>query len=556
MDNIFSKSRIRFQELYQDALNFFTQKYNQSRKVFTISSAWGQILHAVTKLAEPIMYYIEDSVTESNINTASRAESVRGLARLTGHDAVRSIAATGEISMKWNGSDPGINTNQIVIPNFTKLTCLNNGLPYVIDIPQEEVRVKMLTTRPAVRARIVQGEIQSQTFTGTGEPLQSFEVIMKNGRMIDQFFYNVYVNGDKCEVYDSLYDIPKDKLACLVKTGIGSGIDVYFGNGYFGAIPPAGSSVRVEYLVNDGDGGNLRDMTGVGFEFTEPGYDLVGNEIDLNSVLEVNVTQPIELGSNAEPLAMTRLLAPKMSRSFVLANPINYVYFLEKFNYFSQIHAYNTFEDQYIDDDNVVYLFLVPDIQKRIFNNETYFTVPLKYFSMSDDEKQKIYDLIDNSGSKLVTSVVKIVDPIFKKYVINISLVVFEGFSLDLIKEQIAEKFSDYFLTLRRRDRIPKSDLISIVEDIEGVDSVSIFFLSEENEKDPTTNAGMDEYGDIIIGRDEIPLMRGGWSDRNGTYFEDSAAQDRPSSLNIEIRKIIPLDYNAKMNILNKKTIK
>ena len=42
----------------------------------------------------------------------------------------------------------------------------------------------------------------------------------------------------------------------------------------------------------------------------------------------------------------------------------------------------------------------------------------------------------------MVTAVNTIVDPIIKKYVLNIALVIFEGNSKDYIKQQIIEKMS------------------------------------------------------------------------------------------------------------------
>ena len=46
------------------------------------------------------------------------------------------------------------------------------------------------------------------------------------------------------------------------------------------------------------------------------------------------------------------------SNSFVLANPNNYIYYLSKYDFWSFIDAYNTKNDEYLDDDNIIYLFL------------------------------------------------------------------------------------------------------------------------------------------------------------------------------------------------------
>ena len=42
-----------------------------------------------------------------------------------------------------------------------------------------------------------------------------------------------------------------------MRSGITSGIDVFFGNGTYGRIPEKGSMILVEYVVSDGIGGNM-----------------------------------------------------------------------------------------------------------------------------------------------------------------------------------------------------------------------------------------------------------------------------------------------------------
>jgi len=83
----------------------------------------------------------------------------------------------------------------------------------------------------------------------------------------------------------------------------------------------------------------------------------------------------------------------------------------------------------------------------------------------------------------MINTIVKLVDPVIKKYVINIYLVVYEKYSLDNIYDNIINKLSEYFLSLQRRDLIPASDLIRIIEEIDGIDSVNVYFVSEENER-------------------------------------------------------------------------
>ena len=221
-----------------------------------------------------------------------------------------------------------------------------------------------------------------------------------------------------------------------------------------------------------------------------------------------------------------------------------------------------TFDDDYLDDDNVVYIYLVPDITLNISSNEDYFSVPTNDFFLSNAQKARVLNLIEDSGSMIATTVVKIVQPVITKFVGNVILSIFEGSDPETIRQAVRKKISDYMLNLKRRDRIPKSDIIAIIESIEGVDSVSFYFIGQANEENQSTIQnlpnvsqaqldeviGMDQFGDIIIGRNQLVLLRGGWTDRNGTVYNEDIVEGKPGPLNITIASIIPRSYRMDLN--------
>lgn len=559
---IFKVNRIAFEQLYADVKTYLTNAYQQVGEVFTPASAYGQILSVVLDMGKLIFYYIEDSITELNIFTASREVSIKSLARIAGHNPTRAISANGTAILSYSGEQIDMYGNTVIIPNYTRMVNDGTGLPYLIVLNSEETRLE-LVAKKSVEVKVVQGEVESQQLTGTGLAMQSYSINAKRGYQIDNNFINVYINNEKWRVYDSIYDIPYDAKGVVVKTGINGGLDVYFGNTYFGHIPGLGFTIRVEYLTNAGNAGNIFNNANPKFSFTDDGYDLAGDTVDLNQALKIRIGLPINFGADSEPVFLTRVLAPKTSRAYVLANADNYVYFLERFNMFSVIDAFSSFNDNDLTDDNVVYLFLIPDVNKRKPSNADYFNIPLNLFLLSEEEKTKIYNLIEESGQKILTTVVKIVDPIVKKYVVNISIRSFQGYSKDVIRQTVISKCSDYFLKNRRRDKIPKSDLVSIIESVAGVDSVNVWFVSEENEvfKTDPANAqlpskGLDEYGDVLIGRGEYALVRGGWKDRTGFEYYDSTDASKPSSINVVFGTDSEMNLNMELHRINIDNIK
>lgn len=562
--NIFKKNNILINGLLNDTFSFLQDTYNQTTNLFTVASAWGQILFVLQNLSQMILYFIEDSITELNIEQATRDYSVRSLARISGYDPGRASTAQGEVTLSWNRRQSDIGGSAVIINNNAQIRCQENGKLYSLVFGSSRVTIQLGGSPSPLRVKIAQGDFISSVVTGTGNALQSFNLPSSSGAYLDQFYVDVYVNEEKWRRYDSLYDIPLNGKGFIVRTGIQEGLDVYFGNSNFGMVPQRGSRIRIEYLQTSGGSGNAistieKPLT---YKFVTSGTDLFGSEVDLNNYIDVLNSIDPSFGANPETTNLIRLVAPKTSRSFVFANAQNYEIFLNKLGIFSQIQAFSTFDDDYLDDDNVVYIFLVPDITLNISSNEDYFDVPVSDFLLTTNQKTKIINLIEDSGSMIATTVVRIIEPEIKRFVANVVITMFEGYDPETIRQAIRKKVSEYMLNLKRRDFIPKSDIIALVESVEGVDSVSFYFVGEANEKNQTllrslTNVtdaqlqqqvGLNEFGDIVIGRNELVVLRGGWTDRNGTDYQQGIVQGKPGALNVSIAKIIPMNFNMSLN--------
>jgi len=561
--DLLEKNKAKISDLINQVFELIQNRYSTSEQLFTVASIWGQIVFVLNNLTQFVLFFIEDSITELNINQATRESSVYGLATLAGHNPTRAVSAKGEITISWNGKNKeDVGGGAVIIFNNSEIRCKNNGKTYLIKLPQDSIRFNLDSSSKLV-CSIIEGVLLTNTYTGNGTKLQSFNISYRGTSSIENFEVQVKVNGETWKRYDSIYDIPRNGKGYIIRSSLISGIDIFFGTGNFGLIPPSGSIIEVTYLQSSGGLGNVlvEDGSQVFFNFESDGTDLFGNKISLEDVLQITCNIPPQLGFSQEPIDLTRLIAPKTSRSFVLANETNYITFFEKFGQFSIIEAFTTFNDQYLEDDNVIYLILVPDVKQTLKTNENYFDIPLSRFKLTKTQVDQIYKLLDESGQKIITTVVKILDPIIVRYVVNITISVFEGYNVDKIKDEIINNLSDYFLNIRRRDKIPKSDLIAIIEGIEGIDSVFLYFISEINEKmkkqDPNSlDVGLDEFGDIIINKNEIVVISGGWSDRHNNYYDYGINKNGLSSVNITVKSVVPITYNTKVNNILKNTIK
>jgi hypothetical protein len=200
-------------------------------------------------------------------------------------------------------------------------------------------------------------------------------------------------------------------------------------------------------------------------------------------------------------------------------------------------------------DNRILNLFLVPDIRKTFNTGQDYFNAPLERFIMTDYQKNELLRYIEKSGSKLISTDVTIVDPLPKSYVLNITLIVFDDVDTEIIKRDVLNSLGTFFIENTRRTRIPKSDLIKIIEEVNGVDSVSVYIISKENEISKISNPdaatiGLDEFNDIIINERELPLIRGGFTDRYGNVYSTGLSDEGLGSVNTQIKSIVPRPKN------------
>ena len=137
---VFKRLSIYVEDIISQTINYLTVKFSQSKAVFTSASPFGQLLLVVENLTQLVFFYIEDSITELNINEATRLTSIYSLATLAGHNPSRAVSAVGEISLSTKAGAGEPPTDFVIIPNLTRIRCANNGLVYVLDLPQDEIK--------------------------------------------------------------------------------------------------------------------------------------------------------------------------------------------------------------------------------------------------------------------------------------------------------------------------------------------------------------------------------------------------------------------------------
>ena len=146
----------------------------------------------------------------------------------------------------------------------------------------------------------------------------------------------------------------------------------------------------------------------------------------------------------------------------------------------------------------------------------------------------------------------------------NIFVQIWSTFDFDTVKASMISAVSDYLLGMTRRDKIPVSDLIRILDGVEGVDSVTVFFDADKNNEAyyGDGNYGIDAYGDItlertltdvlgnsIIVKDMLPIFRGPFTSPKGIEYSDDI-NSLCSPINITLRGKTDIKMSDKLNIV------
>jgi len=602
-----------FIELQYDKLNeqinqWLRFKYKKADIQFNAASPYGQILNVAKELFLQNILYLKNAMKVLDIDTTQNKKVIQQTARISGHSVGRPISATGTLRLKLKAGidyQKEIKDGAIIINNKAKLKNKTNSLDYVVNINQDNNQYSVNIAGAEIYIPIIQGRYENQTFTGDGTINQSISVNVHNSIFIENFNYNIIYNSIVLKKVAHKYDMLPTEFSCIIKSGFNGGIDIYFGNDNFGFVPQLGSQIKVEYLLSNGSEGDILNPKINDWKFVDDITDAQGNILKMDDLFDVFIETDVNFSADSETIEETKSMIPYVSRNFVLSTPPQFIFQLKKLNMFSKVNAFNMLNDnnyaitdkvleQYVNNisksinenkstdeinvalnnfktiyskyktninDNIIYLYLIPDISKYFNSYVNYFNINFDVFTLDKDEQQKTLSYLRMLGSMSPTTSVKIIQPKITKYVMHVYVRRYDNASEENIKQQIITLSSEYLLNNNRFDRIPKSDFIQIFKSIDGIDSVSLYFVSEENEKyqknknninsplqkpsnikngviessyNDADIIGLDPiHGDIVVKKDEYALIRGGFRDRKGIWYDENPNENSLNSINI-----------------------
>ena len=542
---------LTFDGIKADVEYFLRQEHSKGSILYSKASPYGQILSVLENMHQLSFLYLKNSLNQFDLGDANSLNKryIRNAAITTGHNPSRATSSTGTLKFTIKSSsdiEKDIAGSKITIFNRSALKSKTNSLEYIMNIGSEKT-THNITSNYSFFVPIIQGKWKTVTFTGTDDNYQSFQVSEQGNTDVENFNVEVIVDGDLWEVKNHLYEMLPEEKSCVVRTGYNGGIDVIFGNGGFGEVPGIGSVIEVNYIVTNGSDGNIFSKAINDWNILDDVIDGNGQVIDITDLFDITIFTDINFGADAESILFTKNILPMVSNNYVLALPQQYAYYIKRLGVFTHVNAY--------EENVTIFITVTPNVNLFKDSNSDYFTIDIDAFILDDNEKAKIDQYLKSSGTIQLTRKYKITSPKLSYYTINISYISYSDATDDSIRAQVLSTLSDYFLDLGSGNRIPRSELVRLITtNVKDIHSVDIQFISKKNEDyhleqkkrvenklknlesnlsttdikdDPNYDRnkvlGIDPImGDILFEPNEIPLIRGGWKDRNGNMYSDA----------------------------------
>ena len=499
------------------------------------------------------MYYVHKSTTENNIITAQNDVSLAHFAELSGHNIVRYISSKGSVRFHLLPNTVSEIGNTLIVRKYAELKCEANSLTYLVDIADEH-KIISLSKNDFVLL-VIEGKIKEFSFVSDGTPIQTIH--LEETENIEMYEVKVFVNEESWEQVAGLTEMTYQSKSWFVKTGFINALDIIFGDGVRGAIPPRGANIRIQYIISNGEYGNLPEGNEITFKPLSGFYDGNSAEVELAEYATITKEAGFILGSYGDSKEVLRNIIGFNDRTLVLAADKNYEALISQFSTLSRVHVWSS-------PDNLVIknLLVLPNLNNRLNNSKDYLYLDEKALFLTQEQKDALVSYIETSNKSYAALEIRFVEPTVRKYAINVYLdagTEIQQTLRDKVEDTCISVFVKYTfdkLKLNTNLNIVKADIIKALrEALPGADSIAANIISEANEEakingfyyerenlvlksttkkvivDPNIDPciGLSENNDVISDwLDIVPLLRGNFKifDKNITDNNYPVLQD------------------------------
>lgn len=555
---LFTLTNTIFENFDNSINNYLSKIFANLGIQYSDNQIFKIIFNGIRGVFQNIMIYIEDAFTEQNIETATRKKSIYSLAKLSGYEPYYGTAATGILKASLiSNTNLSKEIKKIYIDNHINIQNNENNINYVLFLQTNRYVFDINNPLVNYDFNIVQGYFKTSTYTSKGEELESIHLNI-NG-MYDKNYIKVYVNNIEWQPVSNLYDMTQNGNEYVISAGFDNELDITFGNSVYGRIPEQGSNIVIEYIIHDGEEGNITNIDNVSFTFLNNGYDYNGNQINLNNYIKLEATNYISGGTNSDTIDDIRKMIGYTSRSNVLASIENYTLFLKHFSFIGNFNIWTE------NNSNTLMISAISNKINKIKDISDYKNITNKDLVLTDEQKNNIITVLKNSKNTFAGIQIKFIDPIIYKYAIICYVKSEDSYYNNTIESNIQNTIIEYFSELNYNvSFVAKSDIIKyVLENVSHIKSLSLDIISEANEQafyngyyykysniisntrltydktkynyESNLNLGLDKIGNISIDNNlYLPLLHG-----DILYYPEKSSYNKESSMRLDAVNII-----------------
>jgi hypothetical protein len=535
---LFKLNETTFEQYDSTVKTYLTKTLGAAGQQYSHSQIFNIIFDGIKSIMQNAMFYIEDALTEQNVETAFRKSSLYSLAKVSGYDAYYGAAATGLINCIVS-TNTGLNqkSNLIYIKNYTSIINETTGYQYLIYLPTDYYIIDLSKPLNINQFKIIQGNYKNAGYVAVGEPLETLHI--NTVGLYDKEYIEVRVDGELYTQVSSLYDMVEDDKSYVLSAGYNNELDIIFGDNIHGRQLKEGQTISVKYIVHAGSAGNINITDAYKFKFNDPIYTSTGQQVSNVNFLQLNLSTSITGGQESDTIYNIKNMIGYNSRSLVLATEQNYTLFLKRFSFVGNSKVW-------CDNNSlVVNAVCTTNFVDNITDYEDYFSAyDNNNILLSDYQKSIVKETLNNSNKTFAGISFNFIDPIIYRYSIICYIKVSPNYNRTMLNSSISKLIADYFINLKPNTNfVSKSELIKyILDNISYIESIDLTFISDIDETANKTgyyykydrvntngswkyeytkhiytkdlNLGLDEFGNISI-EDKFGLP---WIANNVTY--------------------------------------
>lgn len=543
---LFDLMSTSFESFDTTVRTYLSKTFNSLGYQYTHNQLFGIIFDGIKGVMQNAMFYIEDALTEQNVFMASRKKSIYSLAKISGYEPFYGSAAVGTLIGTLKISNGlSSNTTKLYLSNYSRVMNKETGIIYTIFLNANRYCIDVSSPLVSHELKVVQGEWKKYQYSAIGISLEKIS-IDGNG-LFDKDYIIVRINGKEWTPVSCLYDMVTDGNEYILNVGYENTFDIMFGNGIYGQILPAGTTVEILYLSHSGTNGNISSLDSSNFVFLDKVYDSLGNSYDLNNFMTLKVNNVISGGTNSDTIDFVRNMVGYNSRSNVLASEENFKLFFKRFSFISHVNCWSE------TNSMTVIVTCLSSVIDKIKSIEEFYNINVNNLLLTNTQKEMILNTLNNSNKSFAGLTVKFQDPIIRRYAVFCYVKTESVYAKPMIEENIKNALARYFMSLPDNcSFIAKSDLVQLGaqcdEDIKSFDIDIISDIGEQTyangyyfkysieyingqyqyiqkkvyyEKDNTP--GLDRFGNIYLETKlEIPILNGGFR-----YYPNKEERDK-----------------------------